>query len=189
MFGNKLIEHSHMSAHVERTRGYQTLEELQGNFHFEHWRNGQLLNTVLFPNGATNTGKQHLLGVEFCSTAQITTWYLGLIDGTAGTPAVDPTDTPVSHTGWVEFAYYNETVRQTWVNAINSPTNQVISTGAAQFTVSNAVPVSAFVAGGFLCSSNAKSGTAGTLYATGLFPNAIPVLATDVFKLNYATGL
>lgn len=176
-------------ASVERTRPLATLEELHGEFYLEHWRDGKLINAFPFSNGATNTGKQHLLGVGFNSTTQITAWYLGLINGTAGTPTLDPSDAPLSHNGWTEFTSYNETVRQTWTKGASNPTNQIISTAPALYTISNDVAVNAFVAGGFLCSSNVKSGTSGILYATGLFPSAVPVLATDVFKLNYATGL
>ena len=185
----RLTPTNFMSASVERTRPLATLEELHGSFVFEHWRNGKCIGIIPFPNGATNTGKQHVLGVAFNSVTQITGWYLGLISGTAGTPTIDPADTPLSHSGRTEFVSYNETVRQTWTKGASNPTNQIVSTAPALYTVSNDVAVNAFVAGGFLVSSNVKSGTTGILYATGLFPAAVPVLATDVFKLNYATGL
>jgi len=178
-----------MSVSVERTRGVNTLEELYGEFFLEQWRKGELINAFPFPNDATNAGKQHVLGVAFNSVTQITSWYLALINGTAGTPTLDPADTALSHGGWAEFTSYNETVRQTWTKGASNPTNQVISTAPALYTVSNDVAVNAFVAGGFLISSNVKAGTSGLIYATGLFPSAVPVLATDVFKLNYATGL
>jgi hypothetical protein len=190
----RLDVNSAMSAYVERTRGLETLEESTGKFLLEHWRKNDaglylLRDTIPFNNGATNTGKQYVLGSAFAGVTPITVWYLGLIDGTAGTPTIDPADTPASHTGWTEFVSYDETVRQTWTKGLNAPSNQYISTAAAQYTVSSGVAPSAFVAGGFLISNSTKSGTTGTLYAHGLFPTAVPVVATDIFKLNYTTGL
>jgi len=180
---------SDLFASVERKREMDTLLESKGHFVLEHWRDGTLLETIPFPNGATDVGKQYMLGATFNGTTPITTWYFGLLDGTSGTPTLASGDTMASHPGWTEFVTYDEGNRQTWVKAINTLNNTMASSAAAQFTVSNAVSNPAYIAGGFLTSSSTRGGTAGTLWAHGLFPNPVPVQAGDVFKINYVTGL
>lgn len=186
---DRMKEKSKFSANVERRRGLITLEELHGKFHLEQWRNGLCICRFPFPNASTNVGKQYLLGTGFNSVTQITGWFLGLIDGTAGTPVLDATDVANGHSGWTEFTTYDETNRQTWTKSPSPSTNQMVSSAPAQFTVSASVAANAFIAGGFLISNNTKGGTTGTLYAQGLLPNAVPVQEGDIFKLNYTTGL
>ena len=186
---DRLKEISRMSANVERTRGLGITDELQGQFGLEHWRGGLCIGIYPFKNNSTNVGKQYLLGTGFNSVQQITGWFLGLIDGTAGTPVLDATDVSNGHTGWAEFTTYNETNRQAWTKSPSPSTNQMVSSAPSQFTVSSGVAANAFIAGGFLISNNTKGGTTGTLYAQGLLPNAVPVQESDIFKLNYTTGL
>lgn len=176
---------------VDRQRGLENIVKPYGFFVLEHYnRHGQLITSFPFKNDATNLGKNYLLGTGFVGTpSPITTWYLGLIDATSGTPVIAASDIMTSHAGWLEFAYYNETVRQTWLATAVPLANQVASSAPCSFTVSSGVPSNAFVGGGFVNSDNAKNGTAGTLWATGLFPSAVPVQSGDVFKLNYTVGL
>lgn len=186
---------SDMSGFVERHRTLITKPGVYGLFGLEQFRVNprtglyESIGIHPFPNGATNTGKQYLLSAGFLGGTPITTWYLGLIDGTSGTPTLNDGDSPTSHGGWTEFTNYNETVRQTWTAALNTGTNQVISSASASFTVSNAVGANAYLAGGFLASSSVKGGATGTLWATGTFPNPVPIQAGDIFKQNYVTGL
>jgi len=184
---NRIV--SKFSSSVERRRSLATLEELHGVFGLEQWRNGICIGVIPFPNSSTNVGKQYLLGTGFNSVTQITGWFLGLIDGTSGTPVLDATDISNGHSGWTEFTTYDETNRQAWTKSPSPSTNQMVSSAPCQFTVSASVAANAFIAGGFVISNNTKGGTTGTLYAQGLLPNAVPVQEGDIFKLNYTTGL
>lgn len=185
----KLSIGSEMSALIERARKLETLEELEGRFVLEQWRDGELISTLEFPNGATDAGKQYLLGAAFAGVTPATVWYFGIINGTGSTPALLNSDVAGSHTGWTEFVLYDETVRQTWVKAINTGTNSMNSSAPAAITISTGLPTSPFIAGAFLISDNTKGGATGTLYATGLYPVPVPIQTTDVFKMNYTTGL
>jgi len=161
----------------------------EGMFNLEHIRRGKVINEAKFSNGVVNVGKQYMLNAAFLGGTVGSTWFLGLIDGTAGTPILNDADSMAGHTGWSEFAYYDETVRQTWAKAIVTLNNTVASTGPAVFTIAATVPDGAFVAGGFLCNNNTKGGSTGTLWATGLHNNPVPVEEDDLFRLNYTTGL
>lgn len=185
----KLELGSNMSALIERTRKFETLEELEGRFVLEQWRNGELISTLDFPNGATDAGKQYLLGAAFAGLTPATNWYFGIIDGTGATPALVNGDLIGSHAGWTEFILYDETVRQTWVKAINTGTNSMNSSSPAAITISTGLPTNPFIAGAFIASDSTKGGTTGILYATGLYPVPVPIQTTDVFKMNYTTGL
>lgn len=172
-----------------RKRGFETLEKLFGCFQGELWRNGKLITIVSFSNGATDVGKQYLLGAGFNAVTPITTWYLGLIDASGGTPILAPTDTMATHTGWNEFILYNETTRQTWAKTLNTLTNQMVSSAAAQFNIPSSFTGTGSLGGGFLVSNNTKNGTTGTLWATGVFNSPVPIQASDEFRLNYVAGL
>lgn len=184
----KLNLTSEMGVSVIRPRTIITLPELKGDFLFELLRKGKKIAEIPFPNGATNVGKQYVLGSAFAGVTPITTWYIGLIDGTDGVPTIAADDTMASH-DWDEFGYYDEASRQTWTKAINTLTNQMAASAPAQFTVSSGVPVSGKVAGAFLVSVSTKAGSTGTLYAHGLFPSSVPVENDDIVRINYVTGL
>lgn len=61
------------------------------------------------PNLVVTEGLQSLLDVYLLSGTQLTSWYVGLTDGT---PTVASDDTLSSHTGWAEVTAYSETDRQ-----------------------------------------------------------------------------
>lgn len=179
------------SFQLERNRQFENLLDSKGRFVGEHWRakksgNLQLLQEFDFPNGVTDVGKNYMLDGAFNGGTCVTTWYLGLIDGTT-TPTLTNTDTAASHTGWVEFLTYNESVRQTWTKTSSSG-GTVSGASASVFTIGS-VSDPTYVAGAFVISNNVKTGTTGTLWATGLFTNPASVQPTDVFKLGYLTGL
>ena len=67
-------------------------------------------------NIVTNAGLDHLLDVTLSGGTQITTWYLGLTDGT---PTVAAGDTSASHVGWVEI---NLTLVSNCCSFISKPT-------------------------------------------------------------------
>jgi hypothetical protein len=154
----------------------------RGRYIVEHFRNGRKIGQYEMPNGITNVGKNHILGVEFHADTQITTWYFGLIDLDSFT-ALAAGDTAASHTGWVEFTDYSEANRQTWVPG--APSGQAITNGTpATFTIS----ATGTVKGIFVISNNTISGTTGTLWATALFSADVPVSAADELKITYTVS-
>jgi len=186
----KLNSASNMSAYVERRRGLADEIKSKGHFVLEHWRDGKKLGELPFHNGVTDVGKQYLLSAGFLGGAATTPWYFGLIDATGVTPALADSDTSASHPGWSEFTDYDESVRQTWVKALNTGTNQVSSSAPAQVTISSGLPVSpSFIGGAFLINNNTKGGGTGVLWATGLYDAAVPIVTGDIFKMQYVTGL
>lgn len=173
---------------VERSRSLEELLQPWGQYGLEHVRHGEVIGFIPFPNGITNVGKNYMLDAAFSGSAQLSTWYLGLINATAGTPTLAAADTAASHAGWVEFTTYTETTRQAWAKNVAAASQQITGTAASAFTIGS-VADGTLVGGGFLISNNTKSGTTGTLWSTGLVANPVPVQATDVFRLGYATGL
>jgi hypothetical protein len=186
---SKLRVSDHLFASVIRQRKFETLEELSGKFKGELWRNGRLIGKYSFNNGATDEGKEYLLGAGFNAITPISTWYLGLIDGTSGVPTLAASDTMAAHIGWDEFTLYDETTRQSWAKSFDSLTNRMISSAAAQYTIQASFTGTGYLAGGFLVSNNTKTGSTGLLWATGVYGSMVPVQALDIFKLNYITGL
>ena len=114
-------------------------------------------------NIVVNVGLNHLLDVTLSAATQITSWFLGLTDGT---PTVAAGDTMGSHAGWTEVQDYDEANRQAWTDGGASSQSVSNSGSPAVFTVNANGTV---IGGAFLTSSNTKGGTTGTLYAAGAF--------------------
>ena len=176
-----------MVSQVERNRNFLDLIQPKGKFGLQHFRKGELIGVLPFPNGVTDAGKMEMLNRMFNGNPQTSLWYLGLIDGSTTTPVLATSDTSASHPGWTEFVTYNETTRQAWTKGAAS-NNIVTGTTSAVFTVGN-VGANAFVAGGFVIDNNTKSGNSGMLWSTGIYQNPVAVQPTDVFRLAYITGL
>lgn len=135
-----------------------------GRFHVEcHGPDGRLKWCETFDNTVVNAGKNYYLDAAYSGGTAITSWFLGLTDGT---PTVAAGDTMGSHAGWVEVTAYDEANRQAWTEA--GPSSQVITNAAspAVFTISANGTV---VGGAFLTSNNTKGGTTGTLNSAGAF--------------------
>lgn len=134
-----------------------------------HWsvecfdKYGNLKWVDTFKNLVTNEGLDHLLDVALSGATQVSTWYVGLTDGTPTTAAGD---TLASHAGWSEVTAYDEAARQTWSDGGVSSQNVDNSASKASFTISTN---STTVGGAFLASDSTKGGTTGTLYAVGAF--------------------
>ncbi len=153
----------------------------KGFFTFEVYdkKTGVLKERRIVLNGITDVGKDHALDSTFDAAAQITTWYLGMVDD-SGFSAFDATDTMASHAGWVEFTAYDEATRPEW--APDAASGQAITNGTARdFTISGGGTLH----GLFVNSINTKGGTTGTLWATAAFTSPVPVSASDLIKLTY----
>lgn len=126
-------------------------------------------------NLVTNEGESYMLQAGLDAQTQITTWYVGLTDGT---PTVAEGDTLPSHAGWAEVTDYTGN-RPTWSGGTESGQSIDNSASPASFTMNG----SATVGGAFLASSN--TGTSGTLYAVGAFSGGDrSLVSSDVLEVT-----
>jgi len=154
--------------------------KFKGHFVVEHHRDGKLLATKHIDNAVVAEGVNAILDTYFNSSAQVATWYLGLIGSAVAGDLVDG-DTMASHAGWTEEQSYTEAVRQTWtVGAAAS--KSVTNAAYVVYSINATVTIS----GLFCCSDSTKGGTAGTLWATGLFTDGdVSAVSGDTLNVTY----
>lgn len=141
----------------------------------EKWRDS-------FHNTIVNAGLDHALDATLSAGTQITTWYVGLTDGT---PTVAAGDTMSSHAGWAEVTTYSESVRQTWTDAGVSSQSVTNSASTADFSING----TATVGGAFLTSNSTKGGTTGTLFAAEAFSGGDKSLTSgDTLSVTYTVS-
>lgn len=188
------IDNAHASDTVQ---GFLTRSLQQGDsalaagaYHVEcHDKDGVLKWSVDVPNLVVNVGGQYMCGVALTSTAQITTWYLGLY-GAASTNNPAAADTAASHAGWTEVTTYSEATRPACSFAAATLANPSVATNTASkatFTMNG----STTVGGAFLISNNTKGGTTGTLFSAADFgaPGDRSVVSGDVLSVTYTFSL
>lgn len=152
-------------------------------------KDGNLKWVAETPNLVVNVGLQYMAGSALTSTAQITTWYLGLYgSGATNSPAAG--DTMSSHAGWTEVVAYSEANRPTasFAAATNANPSVVTNTASkAVFTINGTTTVG----GAFLTSNNTKSGTTGTLFSAADFsaPGDRSVVSGDILNVTYTFSL
>ena len=140
-------------------------------------------------NLVVNVGLQYMAGVALTSTAQITSWYIGLYGAAASnTPAAG--DTMSSHAGWTEDTTYSNATRvaATFAAATNAnPSVVTNSASKAQFDING----STTIGGAFLTSGSAKGGTTGTLFSAADFasPGDRSVVNGDILLVTYTFSL
>lgn len=140
-------------------------------------------------NLVVNVGLQYMAGVALTSTAQITTWYIGLYGaGASNTPAA--TDTSSSHAGWTEVTPYSNATRPaaTFTAATNANPSVVTNSGSA---ASFSINATSTVGGAFLISNSTKGGTTGTLFSAADFqsPGDRSVVSGDTLNVTYTFSL
>lgn len=122
--------------------------------------NGLLIAEFDWENLVTTEGKNYLLSAGLDGGTAITTWYVGLTDGT---PTVAAGDVLASHAGWVEVTAYTGN-RKAWTGG-TAAAGSIDNVGnEAQFSIN---ADSTTIGGAFLASVD--NGTVGTLYAVGAF--------------------
>jgi hypothetical protein len=163
------MDHNSSAADHMAARAAFGPKMIDGAMAFGRWdvvcrdRHGNVKWTDHIDNLIVNAGLDHLLDVALSAGTQITTWYIGLTDGT---PTVAAADTMSSHAGWTEVTAYDEAARQTWTDGGVSSQSVSNSASPATFTISTDGTT---VGGLFLTSVSTKGGTTGTLYAAGAF--------------------
>lgn len=152
-------------------------------------KDGNLKWVAETPNLVVNVGLQYMAGTALTSTAQITTWYVGLYgSGSTNSPAAG--DTMSSHAGWTEVVAYSESTRPTATFAAATNANPSVVTNTASkavFTINGTTTVG----GAFLTSNNTKGGTTGTLFSAADFqsPGDRSVVNGDILNVTYTFSL
>jgi hypothetical protein len=152
-------------------------------------KDGNLKWVAETPNLVVNVGLQYMAGTALTSTAQITTWYLGLYgSGSTNSPAAG--DTMSSHIGWTEVTAYSEANRPTATLAAATNANPSVVTNTASkavFTINGTTTVG----GAFLTSNNTKGGSTGTLFSAADFsaPGDRSVVSGDILNVTYTFSL
>lgn len=160
-----------------------------GRFRMECYdKDGILKWSAESQNLVVNVGLQYMAGVALTSTAQITSWYIGLYGpGASNTPAA--TDTMSSHAGWTEVTPYAGTrPAATFAAATNANPSVVTNTASpASFSI-NATQT---VGGAFLTSNDTAGGTTGTLFSAADFqsPGDRSVVSGDTLNVTYQFSL
>lgn len=126
-------------------------------------KHGNVKWADVIENLVTDAGLNHLLDVALSAASQVTSWYVGLTDGT---PTAAAGDTMASHDGWTEVTAYDESTREAWTDGGVSNKSVSNSGSPAEFTISTNGTT---VGGAFLVSNSTKGGSTGTLYAVGAF--------------------
>jgi len=183
------------------TRGAGSLEAVSpGGYYITECydKDGNLKWSDYIKNVVTDTGRNHMLGVEFKAVTQVTAWYLGLISSVKGAnnyANVANTDTQASHSNW-GYANSNNapnfsqtSLRQ--VTFATAASKAIASSNAAVFSITT----SGTVKGAFLTSNPNKNNTTagpttGTLYSAGLFSAGDKVVSNgDTLNVSYTTVL
>lgn len=140
---------------------------------------GNIKWTEEYDNLVTNAGLDHALDTELSGGTQVTSWFVGLTDGT---PTAAAGDTSASHAGWTEVTGYDEATREAWVDGGVASQSVSNSASPAQFTITSG---STTVGGAFLISVSTKGGSTGVLYAVGAFTGGDKVLgAADTLDVT-----
>ena len=130
-------------------------------------------------NLVVNEGLNDILSVGFNSGTQKTAWYIGLFEGNY-TPVATVTAATIASASTETTAYASST-RPAWTPA--APSSQQITNSASKASfVFNATKT---IYGGFLVSSNTKSGTGGVLWSAARFSSSKAVDNLDELLLTY----
>jgi hypothetical protein len=161
-------------------------------------KDGNLKWSDYIKNVVTDEGRNHMLGVQFKSVTQVTSWYVGLISSVKGAnnyAAVANTDTQTAHSNWGyangnNAPQFSQTSNRliTFATAANKA---IASSNATVFSITT----SGTVKGAFLTSNPNKSDAGagpktGTLYSAGLFSAGDKVVSNgDTLNVSYTTVL
>lgn len=173
---------------------------LQGNYKVEHWRKGRRINEFCGHNGITIEGKNKLFDVMFHAVAQLSPWYIGLINLTTYS-ALAEGDTYANlnqaGNGWRWFNDYTDanngdstTTRPTWQNSVASGKAITNATPAIFDITANGTVKGIFVVAGANAQTKTDyTATAHVLWATALFGSGdVAVQVADQLKVTYTVS-
>lgn len=128
----------------------------------------------------TSEGLDLALNVLLGATTK-PSFYVGFVSATSFT-GFSSSDTMSSHTGWTEYTDYAESTRQQ-VNFGASSSGEITNPVSADITPNAATDLAGF----FITTNSAKSGTTGVLFATAFFDQgtrSVQAGVTEQFTLN-----
>ena len=130
-------------------------------------------------NLIVNVGLQDLQTKYLKGSAYTAAWYVGIKN--AGTAVA--ADTMSSHSSWTENTGYTQTVRQTLtLGTATTADPSSVSNTASKATFS--INATSTIAGAFMVTDSAKSGTAGTLYGVVDFGSTRSVIDGDTLEIT-----
>lgn len=166
-----------LDAALSCRRGVESSLKFTNVYRFECFdKQGRLKWVEEVKNLVTTEGLNHALDVVFKSGAQLTSWFVGLIDN-SGFSAIAAADTLASHAGWTEATGYTGN-RQ-------ALTLGTISAGSVDNSASKAAfPITgtATINGGFVAS--VATGTSGILYGAASFSSPRAVENGDTLNVT-----
>ena len=180
-----------VAAGLEAKSGHQEGAGAKGRYVIEcRDADGNLKWQEEIENLVVNVGLQYMAGTALTSTAQITTWYLGLITGPGASTTIAAADTASSHAGWTEFTGYSNATRPTATFASATLADPSVVTNTAS-PASFSINATGTVAGAFLISNSTKGGTTGTLFSASDFqaPGDRSVVSGDTLNVTYTFSL
>ena len=140
-------------------------------------------------NLVVNSGLQYMCGTALTSTAQITTWFIGLY-GAGATNSPAASDTMLTHPTWTEVTTYSNATRPACTFAAATLANPSVATNTsspAAFTINGTTTVG----GAILTSDSTKGGTTGVLFSAADFsaPGDRSVVNGDTLNITYTLSL
>lgn len=159
---------------------------LRGRFQVVHSdKDGKIKGVYDIPNGITTEGLNHILNTEFHGSAQITTWYIGLVDNTSYVAfAAGDTAAEVGGTnGWIENTDYTGVNRIEWAEDV-AAAGSITNSTTADFAIDAGVTLK----GIFVISSQAQGATTGTLWSTAAFASNVSAVNGDTLKITYTVS-
>jgi hypothetical protein len=169
---------------IGRSGGMAELADAHGRYVVECLdADGNVKWTEEIENLVVTAGKNNLLDNFFAGSAYTAAFYLGLVDG-GSAPTYAAADTMASHAGWTENTGYSNSTRPavSW--------NAASAGSKASSAVSFNINATGTIAGAFLTTNSAKSGTSGTLYSAGSFTGGNRSVASgDTLNVTYTASV
>jgi len=176
---NKAGMRAEVSAHIEKRLSAVEKAFIESSWEWEHWRDGQMIDSWVDHNICTDEGLDHVLGVAFSQVTQITQWFI-LLYNTNTTPVAGMT---YACPAFTESTHYSEANRPQWQEGGVSSKVITNSANKASFTCSTAETIY----GAALVSDNTKGDKAGggVLYNVSDFSGGSKTVASsDVLKVT-----
>jgi len=192
MTTEKLKAIDHVSSGLTCNTKAGEAAQATGVYHVQcHDKDGNLKWSADSKNLVVSAGLQYMAGTGLTSVTQVTTWYLGLITGPGSGTTFIAGDTMATHAGWTEYVNYSNATRVTATFATATTATPSVVTNTASPAVFNINGAGGVVAGAFLTSGSAKSGTTGTLFSEADFgsPGDRTVVSGDTLSVTYTFSL
>lgn len=154
--------------------------KLRGKIIVDHYRDNVLLSHLESHNLFTTLGLNHILDITFGAGAQVTPWYIGLINNDPD-PTLLAADTLAAHTGWEELVPSTDYTgnRQEWLDAAAASGTKA-SSSVATFPILTTQEIYG------ICIASVAVGSSGLLMSEGAFDAPIPVVLGDDIKVSYS---